>query len=254
MLIGLLGVITIGLGIMQMGVVQKPFPKYIKLEIDESGLGMGVLLLGVVSFLVGVLGCLVCKFKKPCFAVPYIILTGIIGLVMLIIGIVALGVAADAVEQVKDKACAESDSLVAKYAEVISDNMCTDTCMCYSGPSNSNKDLWEGYGDEYLTTFGRSTEATNAVANANSTVTIQPLIFNNANSTNTVQSWEECYTNVLEPAMNSSSDARWDNAKNFIKDGGLDFMREFESKLNCAGVCLTPLFYTTINISEGKPT
>jgi len=72
---------------------------------------MGVLVLGIFSFLVGVLGCLVCKFKKPCFAIPYIILTGIIGLIMVIIGIVALGVAEGAVDEYQAKACAESASL-----------------------------------------------------------------------------------------------------------------------------------------------
>ena len=31
-------------------------------------------------------------------------------------------------------------------------------------------------------------------------------------------------------------------------------MKEFEKKLNCGGVCEVPLFYATIDISEGRPT
>lgn len=30
-------------------------------------------------------------------------------------------------------------------------------------------------------------------------------------------------------------------------------MTEFETRLDCAGVCKTPLFYTTLDISIGKP-
>ena len=51
-----------------------------------------------------------------------------------------------------------------------------------------------------------------------------------------------------------SNESKWDSTKDFIKSGGLAFMKEFEKKLDCAGVCKIPLFYTTLSIEIGKPT
>jgi tetrahydromethanopterin S-methyltransferase subunit C len=66
--------------------------------VDTSGFGTGVLIVGAVAFLVGILGCLTCKCKKVCFTLPFIILTLIIGLVLLILGLLLLGAASTLVD------------------------------------------------------------------------------------------------------------------------------------------------------------
>ena len=117
--------------------------------------------------------------------------------------------------------------------------------------------MWEGYGDEYLFSYGRATEANLATAQSNATtgVTITPIVFSTEKDTlGVVTSWKQCYKETLMPAMSVSSDQKWDDAKLFIANGGLDFMNEFEQRLMCAGVCEVPLFYTTVDIKEGRPT
>ena len=37
--------------------------------------------------------------------------------------------------------------------------LCTDSCECFEGPNGETKDLWESYGEEYLNSFGRTTES-----------------------------------------------------------------------------------------------
>ena len=54
-------------------------------------MGVLVLVLGVIAFVVGVLGCLTSKCKNCCFATLFIILSGVVGLITLIIAVSMLG-------------------------------------------------------------------------------------------------------------------------------------------------------------------
>jgi hypothetical protein len=49
--------------------------------------------LGIFILIVSLLGCATAKFKNPCFAIPFGLITFIFGLVLLIVGFIA-GVAA----------------------------------------------------------------------------------------------------------------------------------------------------------------
>jgi len=51
-----------------------------------SAVSTGTLILGLLILLTGVLGCLTAKFKNPCFAIPFGLLTSIFGLILLIVG------------------------------------------------------------------------------------------------------------------------------------------------------------------------
>ena len=54
-----------------------------------AGIGTGNIALGAIGFLVAILGCATGHFKKPCFAIPYGILTFIVAIVFLVLAILA---------------------------------------------------------------------------------------------------------------------------------------------------------------------
>jgi len=47
--------------------------------------------MGFFIMVIGVFGCLTCKYKKPYFAVPFIISNGVLGLIILVVGAVMTG-------------------------------------------------------------------------------------------------------------------------------------------------------------------
>lgn len=108
-LIFILGLVCIGFGAMQMGVVSEA-TDYVDFTVDQSSLGLGVLVLGVLSVVIGLLGCCTGKYKKPYFACPFILLTMIVGLVTLIIGFIMMGGAA-VIQTAVDSACVNANDL-----------------------------------------------------------------------------------------------------------------------------------------------
>jgi hypothetical protein len=90
----ILGVLVAVFGAMQMGAI--PTPKkdgkdFTKGLPDLKSYGLGIVALGVLSVLVGILGCCTAKSKKCLCAGTFIILAMIMGLVCLIFSFVALG-------------------------------------------------------------------------------------------------------------------------------------------------------------------
>lgn len=82
-------------------------------------------------------------------------------------------------------------------------------------------------------------------------------MFFKANGT-TFTKYKDCYNNVLKN-MNQNNNKIKNNAgfkkaqKEFNK-GGWKFLAELEKKGNCAGICETPLFFLTRDLSAGPPT
>jgi hypothetical protein len=89
----LLGLITAFMG-SQMSGMKLPKAEFVNnLNIESNGMGTGVLALGALIVFISCCGCATCKFKKVCFAIPFGLLTGVIGLVLLIIGFLVIGAA-----------------------------------------------------------------------------------------------------------------------------------------------------------------
>jgi hypothetical protein len=59
--------------------------------------------------------------------------------------------------------------------------------------------------------------------------------------------WYDCYEERLNFDKNSVEGK-------FMRNGGADLVRTFESEFDCAGICDVPLFYMTQSISMGPPT
>lgn len=70
----------------------------------------------------------------------------------------------------------------------------------------------------------------------------------------TYKSYKKCYMAKL----NKTAPAGWNTQlKNGVKEfrkGGWKFLSAFEKDLNCAGICVTPLFFLTKDIKAGPPT
>ena len=66
----------------------------------------------------------------------------------------------DIFTDLKDKACAKAVLLKDEYSLAVDRQVCTSQCPCPLGDKGANKALWEGYGDDFLRTFNRTSMPT----------------------------------------------------------------------------------------------
>lgn len=91
-MIGLLGLATLAYGIMLTGEVKLDAEVTGDFTMPSaSGYGWLIVLCGVVAIITSMLGCLTAMKKNPCFAIPFGILTCIIGLVLCGIAMAVFG-------------------------------------------------------------------------------------------------------------------------------------------------------------------
>lgn len=74
---------------------------------------MGVIILGLFAMGLGVLGCFTFKCKKAIFAIPFVILNLLIGLIILILGIAMLTPMASTVAY--NRLCGPNSKMDASY-------------------------------------------------------------------------------------------------------------------------------------------
>lgn len=99
---------------------------------------MGVIILGVFAMGLGVLGCFTFKCKKAIFAIPFVILNFLIGLIIFILGIAMLTPVASNVAY--DRLCGPKSTMDKSYNSAVSNFMCTDWCPCPD--DDATKKLW----------------------------------------------------------------------------------------------------------------
>jgi hypothetical protein len=85
------GVLSIIFGAIQLTKKTGDFTGFLS-YINQGGIGLGILITGAVAISIALCGCATCKWRKPWLAIPYIILALVLGIVMIIIGIVALAI------------------------------------------------------------------------------------------------------------------------------------------------------------------
>jgi hypothetical protein len=226
----ILGALTAAYGAMQMGMIQKP-TDFIEFEIDGSGFGMQILILGIIVIVTALLGCATAKFKKPWFATLFIILTFCLGLAMLIMG--ALAAFGGAIyDIIADTACLSNPGYD-YYKAAVDSRMCTDQCKC----PEPFKATWEAQ-DSALQESGqweRSGRDWNSMKWTSDGTEIS--------------TWKECYDAFLKNEFRADS-----FEQEFLNMGGEEFVAQLEESYDCAGVCKVPLFYMTKDISVGPPT
>lgn len=116
--------------------------------------------------------------------------------------------------------------------------MCSATpaaCKCAAGANDANKNAW-------------TTAKNSATQQWTASKRTAALDF-----TGTAQSYKVCY-DALVASYNAGSQANKNDALEFLQKGGYSFISSFEKQFKCAGICFTPLFYLTRNLSEGLPT
>jgi hypothetical protein len=228
---GILGIVTAAFGAMQSGVVPSP-TSYISFDVSNARVGKGVLILGVVVIITSLLGCATAKFKKPWFAILFIILTLGIGLALLIIGV--LSAFGGAVYDAAAATACRYDKTYETYRELVDQRMCRDDCKCFE----YDKSLWESQEEEI--------RARGAFDRAGRNMDSFEWSGNRAEY---VESWEECYDKSLRLRFDYNS-----KEEKFLREGGYKFIAAYESEYDCGGVCETPLFYMSRKISDGPPT
>jgi len=171
-------------------------------------LGLGILILGSIIVLISLLGCATGKWKKPYFAVPFIILTLIIGIAILVIGIV-ITFASTIISDLSSEACNNYSEQI-DYNSVVSKYVCSKTCPCPTGEDDFNKNLWSSYDYSMFNKYFRSKdEASMSVDEKNEYETngdyaeVTPLVFKNTGTT--YSNWVDCYNEVLKDTMTDST-------------------------------------------------
>jgi ABC-type transport system involved in multi-copper enzyme maturation permease subunit len=187
------GIICIILGAIQMGSVQKPDNWSGMPAFDQSGLGIGILVLGAIALLTGLCGFATCKCKKPCFTIPFILLTLVIGVIVLIIGLLILGAAKGLVDDAQAKLCdavsvSEGGKEVSyKYNQAVQNFVCSQTCPCPTGANGEIEKMWTTMDEATFNEWNRTKKATADTAKG-----YAPLIFT-SDTTKSFASWRDCY-------------------------------------------------------------
>ena len=184
---------------------------------SKSGFAALTLVGGVIALIVSILGCLTAKFKKPFLACPFGFLAGIIALILLIAGVIALGLDStfdEAYEQACTTPVAQYGGLTGEkwigdqYGYLVDNVMCQKTtlgCPCEQGEGNKNKELWDGYGEEVLNKYNRTISTASTTQRVYTSGVKGPfgdyykysaLYFNSG--TDSVTNFKTCYDNVMK--------------------------------------------------------
>lgn len=156
-LLGLLGLLTLIFGILQTGVI--PPSKNAAFEKDNgfsipsrSGYAIAIILFGIYALVMSILGCATSSYQKAVFAVPFGVLTFVLGVSLLVLGLVAFGFT-DGFVVVRDAVCSNPTFNIWKmYNEQVDKVMCSSLCKC----DPRAKPKLEYLGDAMLKSNGRT--------------------------------------------------------------------------------------------------
>ena len=215
---GIMALLAIIFGSIQLGKIpmtddQKSTFHIPGLTDGAKGIGYGVLFLGMFGILVACLGCVTGKFKNPCFAFPYGLLTFLVTIVFLIITIIAGSVSS---EQGKTSlfnlACGgpvklpgqpttttSNLDLAATYSQYVDQPMCSVFCPCPVADAFSSSTLSQAslmkqgrYVDKSLSKgIGYTTQP------SDQTIKMQDLNMLQFGGSTTYDTYEKCFNEVL---------------------------------------------------------
>jgi hypothetical protein len=217
---------------------------------QASNMGKGAIALGVVGLLIACLGCATGKFKNPCFAIPYGLLSFIITIIFLVVGLIAMAVSSETGQTtIFELACGLTVTgaaaklgntvknpvdLADLYKNAVDKPICSIFCPCDATSVFDPTAL----PNTKLITYGRYVDASSNAAAYNSGSSkyytpksgeeLQALIWAApGSSTKTYASYQDCYKNVLGPASANDEKASATKKKidKFIQSGGFDFLK-----------------------------
>ena len=267
----LLSVGVIALGALQTGQVVPADAKTVGLDINisQSGYALPVMVVGLLTLLTAMLGCCVCssdrcKCHKACFAVPFGIVTFVMGVALIVLGLLAVSAGSLLTpETFKGPICssARAQDAVAAYASAIDKVMCSDECPCAQGAGRSTQELWGAIDSAVLRKYARAANKGQMTSTENKAYQAQgveaPVVPFTWKQDGAYTSWGECYNQVLKTQQEqtdaSERTASQKQADAFFERGGFNFLKQIEHDFDCAGICTVPLFYVTKELSTGPP-
>jgi len=90
--------------------------EYISFEIKQSGLGVGVICMGILCLFIGLLGWTVSNVKGIILSSIFIFFAAAMGVIFLVIGVVMAGlISSDTVNEMKSQACEQAATVKSEY-------------------------------------------------------------------------------------------------------------------------------------------
>ena len=137
--LGLLGLISAVLGAMNNDFVMAKtnLGGYELQAINTASLSTAIIALGIFAMITGCLGCFASKKKNPLYTIPFMVLTLVVGLALVIVGFLVFGFGQDIAEKGTIAACAKinkaQNPLPQQYDKFVSKILCSEACPCWSG-------------------------------------------------------------------------------------------------------------------------
>ena len=222
-LIFLLGATCAAFGVLQYGIIDETVQAdFTTFSVDKSSFGLVTMCAGGLAVIIGCLGCCTGRCKKPVFAVPFILLTFIVGIVILVMGILMMGIGGIATDKVRDLACEQATDINIQYMVTVDKFVCSKTCPCPKGPNNEYENMWNGYGLDTLMAHNRVVNEGDL--NTNQQVSfryygdladVTPLRWAN-NDEQSFSNFETCYNDRLKRMMEDSNNEKYADAQKFF--------------------------------------
>lgn len=248
-LIGILGIITIALGGLLSGFGSEQIDKLGELAANAQAMlpnlkvvGIVILIGGAVVLLTGICGCLAAKKKTFVFTLPFMICTGLMAIMLLVVAFFALG--NTAADKITDEVCKkwEETQQHTDMWKLYSDNfgkvMCTQVCPCDAAVVNTLKE------DKYKDMIKRSTGI-----DQNSFVSRDGF---KANATTQVNGVKDCLAK-MEAVTQNKDTANIDKIKSFLNSKAYNFTAMMEDKYKCSMICKPGIFQLSKPLTTDIP-
>jgi len=132
------------------------------LHISQSGFGVAVIVLGIITLLVGFLGYTTGKVRGCMLGSMFIFASLIMGVAFLVIGIVMAGlIDKNTLIKLRNDACVNYGTDIGPaYLQAVDKKMCSWECPCEKGDGQWIQEMWSDYDDSYLRKFNRTNNMT----------------------------------------------------------------------------------------------
>lgn len=253
--LGIFGLITLAMGGMSSGGAPDALTKYMPKDnkLAEGGNAGPAMALGVLILIVSLLGCATAKKKHPCFAIPFGMLTFLFGVILLIVGALAMIIASPKIKEMfKAAGCPANNDQAPmiqfdkQYTDMIVKPMCSDLCPC----DENMFATWEKSGVNVIS-HGRTFKPTPTQRSNQNSKGIQAEVVALVAAKGGSPSYTtflECYNKVLKDQTPVESGTKANGGKKmqeWFKTNGVEGLQKMEDSLKCQGMCSPRLFYVT---------
>lgn len=115
--------------------------------------------------------------------------------------------------------------------DVVNSQMCSQHCVCPTAAANN----WLNKPESYLNDFGRTLKTSAQMNSTDKAKNLTSLVTSNNGTV---------YTKFID-CLNAANDTS--------NSGAMKLIKYFEEKYTCSGICKTPLFYFSLDLSQGIP-